>query len=200
MRITLRELPPSARSAQAEHHALPRLTALGLRTLSCATVRRAAVEIAHAEAHCKTLGQFRGFTGLGLIPSRWHTQLLCCEDGLSLCVDRAGFAAAAQNLVDLSVIAAVCLNYFFAPPLFELRIDALDDVSIAEFLTTSPVVSALTTGSSGRRMSSAKVTPGGRGQSGSRTSDGGSETSPPITCLIRTRLPGFSECGGGFEF
>ena len=35
----------------------------------------------------------------------------------------------------------------------------------------------------------------GRRQSGSPISDGGSETSPPITCLFRTRFPGFSAFG-----
>ena len=48
--------------------------------------------------------------------------------------------------VVLSIVAAACLNYFFAPPLFEFRIDATDDVvRIAAFLTTSLVVAALTT-------------------------------------------------------
>src|SRR5262245_30823978 len=48
--------------------------------------------------------------------------------------------------VVLSVVGAALLNYFFAPPLFELRIDAADDmVRIAAFLTTSLVVTALTT-------------------------------------------------------
>ena len=47
--------------------------------------------------------------------------------------------------VILSVIAAACLNYFFAPPLFELRIDVLDDAAaIAGFLITSLVVTAVT--------------------------------------------------------
>jgi PAS domain S-box-containing protein len=46
----------------------------------------------------------------------------------------------------LSFMAAACLNYFFAPPLLEFRIDASDDiVRIAVFLTTSLVVTALTT-------------------------------------------------------
>ena len=46
----------------------------------------------------------------------------------------------------LSIAGAACLNYFFAPPLFEFRIDAPDDIeSIAVFLTTSLVVTALTT-------------------------------------------------------
>jgi PAS domain S-box-containing protein len=46
----------------------------------------------------------------------------------------------------LSIVAAACLNYFFAPPLFELRIHAADDIArIAAFLTTSLVVTALTT-------------------------------------------------------
>ena len=48
--------------------------------------------------------------------------------------------------VVLSIVAAACLNYFFAPPLFEFRIDAPDDiVRIAAFLTTSLVVTALIT-------------------------------------------------------
>ncbi len=46
----------------------------------------------------------------------------------------------------LSLIAAACLNFFFAPPLFDLRVDAQDDlVRIAVFLTTSLIVIALTT-------------------------------------------------------
>ena len=48
--------------------------------------------------------------------------------------------------VILSLVAAVCLNYFFAPSLFELRVDSADDiVRIAAFLTTSLVVTALIT-------------------------------------------------------
>ena len=48
--------------------------------------------------------------------------------------------------IALSIVGAACLNYFFAPPLFEFQIDALDDVvRIAAFLTTSLIVSALTT-------------------------------------------------------
>ena len=48
--------------------------------------------------------------------------------------------------VVLSIVAAVCLNYFFAPPLFDLRVADPDDiVRIAAFLTTSLVVTALTT-------------------------------------------------------
>jgi PAS domain S-box-containing protein len=48
--------------------------------------------------------------------------------------------------VVLSVLAATCLDYFFAPPLFELRIDLPEDIErIAAFLTTSLVVTALTT-------------------------------------------------------
>jgi PAS domain S-box-containing protein len=48
--------------------------------------------------------------------------------------------------VVLSILAAACLNYFFAPPLFDLRVYAPDDiVRVAAFLTTSLVVTALTT-------------------------------------------------------
>jgi PAS domain S-box-containing protein len=53
-----------------------------------------------------------------------------------------GFTAS----VILSLVAAACLNYFFAPPLFEFRVDVPDDIVwIAIFLTTSLVVSALMT-------------------------------------------------------
>ena len=48
--------------------------------------------------------------------------------------------------VVLSIVAVACLNYFFARPLFELRVDDSDDiVRMAAFLTTSLVVTALTT-------------------------------------------------------
>jgi PAS domain S-box-containing protein len=47
--------------------------------------------------------------------------------------------------VALSIIAVACLNYFFASPLFDLRIDDPEDIErIAAFLTTSLVVTALT--------------------------------------------------------
>ena len=46
--------------------------------------------------------------------------------------------------IALSILATACLNYFFAPPLFEFRIDALDDIErLATFLTTSLIVNAL---------------------------------------------------------
>jgi PAS domain-containing protein len=52
---------------------------------------------------------------------------------------------AAPASVVLSFLAVACLNYFFAPPLFEFRIDVPDDIERrAVFLTTSLVVSALT--------------------------------------------------------
>jgi PAS domain S-box-containing protein len=48
--------------------------------------------------------------------------------------------------VVLSIIATACLNFFFAPPLFELRVDAADDgVRIAMFLTASLIATLLTT-------------------------------------------------------
>jgi PAS domain S-box-containing protein len=48
--------------------------------------------------------------------------------------------------VVLSIVALACLNYFFAEPLFDLRIDDPEDIErIAAFLTTSLVVTALTT-------------------------------------------------------
>ena len=48
--------------------------------------------------------------------------------------------------VSLSIIATACLNYFFAPPLFEFRIDAQDDIErMTLFLATSLIVSVVTT-------------------------------------------------------
>ena len=90
-----------------------------------------------------------GITGLVFIT------FVCFQVGFGLA--RTGFAfvilialvsllGSLSASVALSIVAAACLNYFFAPPLFELRLDALDDiVRIAAFLTTSLVVSALTT-------------------------------------------------------
>src|SRR5215472_9176001 len=90
-----------------------------------------------------------GIAGLALIT------FVCFQVGLGLA--RTGFAyvilvalvsllGSFSTSVVLSLVAAVCLNYFFAPPLFELRIDSTDDiVRIAAFLTTSLVVTALIT-------------------------------------------------------
>jgi PAS domain S-box-containing protein len=48
--------------------------------------------------------------------------------------------------VVLSILATACLNFFFAPPLFELRIDAVDDVErVAAFLVLSLIVTAVIT-------------------------------------------------------
>ena len=48
--------------------------------------------------------------------------------------------------VVLSILATACLNFFFAPPLFELRIDALDDVErVAAFLVLSLIITAVIT-------------------------------------------------------
>jgi PAS domain S-box-containing protein len=90
-----------------------------------------------------------GIAGLALIT------FVCFQVGFGLA--RTGFAyvilVALVSLlgsfsisVVLSVLAAACLNYFFAPPLFEIRVDSADDiVRIAAFLTTSLVVTALIT-------------------------------------------------------
>ncbi|MBR1212810.1 PAS domain S-box protein [Bradyrhizobium sp. JYMT SZCCT0180] len=89
-----------------------------------------------------------GITGLVFIT------FVCFQVGFGLA--RTGFAfvilialvsllGSLSASVALSIVAAACLNHFFAPPLFELRIDAQDDIErIAVFLTTSLVVSALT--------------------------------------------------------
>src|SRR5512133_34466 len=90
-----------------------------------------------------------GIAGLALIT------FVCFQVGFGLA--RTGFAyvilvalvsllGSFSTSVILSLVAAVCLNYFFAPPLFELRVDSADDiVRIAAFLTTSLVVTALIT-------------------------------------------------------
>jgi PAS domain S-box-containing protein len=74
---------------------------------------------------------------------------------LELNVDTAGFAylilIALLSLIGsfigsviLSVAAAVCLTYFFAPPLLTLRVeDPRDIVALAAFLTTSIVITGL---------------------------------------------------------
>jgi K+-sensing histidine kinase KdpD len=89
-----------------------------------------------------------GLAGLALIT------FVCFWLGLGLA--RTGFAyvilVALVSLhgsfsasVVLSIVAAACLNYFFAPPLFDLRIDVPEDIErIAAFLTTSLVVAAVT--------------------------------------------------------
>jgi K+-sensing histidine kinase KdpD len=47
-------------------------------------------------------------------------------------------------LVALSFIAIVCLNYFFAPPIFSFRIEYQEDiVTVAAFLITSLIVTSL---------------------------------------------------------
>lgn len=90
-----------------------------------------------------------GISGLALVT------LICIQLGFGLA--RTGFAyvilialvsllGSFSASVVLSMIAAACLNYFFAPPLFHLRIDVPGDITrIAAFLTTSLVVTALTT-------------------------------------------------------
>lgn len=90
-----------------------------------------------------------GIVGLILIA------LVCGQLGFGLA--RTGFAyvillalvsllGSFSASVALSILAAACLNFFFAAPLFHLSIDIPDDIErIAVFLTTSLVVTALTT-------------------------------------------------------
>src|SRR5262249_60863346 len=90
-----------------------------------------------------------GIAGLALVT------FVCFQAALG--VARTGFAyvilialvstlgSYSASLV-LSLLATACLNYFFAPPLFEFRIDASDDIErLVAFLATSLVVSALAT-------------------------------------------------------
>jgi len=71
-----------------------------------------------------------GIAGLALIT------FVCFQVGFGLA--RTGFAyvilvalvsllGSFSTSVVLSLVAAVCLHYFFAPPLFELRVDSADD-------------------------------------------------------------------------
>ena len=90
-----------------------------------------------------------GIAGLALIT------FVCFQVGFGLA--RTGFAYVILiSLVSLlgsfiasvvlSIVAAACLDYFFAPPLFEFGSVTPDDiVRIAAFLTTSLVVTALMT-------------------------------------------------------
>ena len=90
-----------------------------------------------------------GIAGLALVT------FVCCR--LEFGLARTGFAyvilialvsllGSYSASVVLSIVAAACLNFFFAPPLFEFRIDVPEDIErIAVFLTTSLVVTALTT-------------------------------------------------------
>jgi PAS domain S-box-containing protein len=55
------------------------------------------------------------------------------------------FGRVAASVI-LSLVATALLNFFFAPPLFEFRIDALDDtIRIITFLVTSLIITALIT-------------------------------------------------------
>ena len=88
-----------------------------------------------------------GIAGLALIT------FVCFQLGFGLA--RTGFAyvillalvsvlGSFSASVILSILAAACLNYFFAPPLFSIPHRCSDDiVRIATFLTTSLVVTAL---------------------------------------------------------
>jgi PAS domain S-box-containing protein len=105
------------------------------------------VEIGQPRSQAVAAQFLLGIAGLALIT------FICFHIGFGLA--RTGFACvillALVSLlgsftvsVVLSIVAAACLNYFFAPPLFELRIDVPEDIErIAAFLTTSLVVTAL---------------------------------------------------------
>ena len=112
---------------------------------------RAWMEIAHKRTRRlpAVAAQFLlGITGLALIT------FVCFH--LDFGVARTGFVfvilialvsllGSTSASVVLSFLAVAFLNYFFAPPLFEFRVDAPDDIErMAVFLTTSLVVSALT--------------------------------------------------------
>ena len=89
-----------------------------------------------------------GITGLALITFVcFHLEFGVARTGFAfvILIALVSLLGSTSASVVLSFLAAACLNYFFAPPLFEFRIDAQDDIErIAVFLTTSLVVSALT--------------------------------------------------------
>jgi PAS domain S-box-containing protein len=143
-----------ADSTKAEAAASRRVRARAFFRISAAVVSAIrdvlGTETTHKErAGLRVTAQFvLGIGGLAL------TTFICFQLGLG--VARTGFAyvilitlvsllGSFTGSVVLSVFAAGCLNYFFAPPLFELRIDVPEDIErIAAFLTTSLVVTALT--------------------------------------------------------
>jgi PAS domain S-box-containing protein len=156
LRMTVRRSSAkSAKSAQAEAPCSRRPRGQPVARASAALVRvvRRALGVGIAHKRRRRLqavaAQFvLGITGLALIT------LVCFQ--IDFGVARTGFAfviliallsllGSFSASVVLSFLAAACLNYFFAPPLFEFRIDVLDDIErIAAFLTTSLVVTALT--------------------------------------------------------
>jgi len=75
--------------------------------------------------------------GFGLVRTAWAYLIL---------IVLVSLLGSFSTSVVLSLVAVVCLNYFFVPPLFEFRVDDPDDiVRMATFLTTSLVVTALIT-------------------------------------------------------
>ncbi len=88
------------------------------------------------------------------IPALALITFVCFRLGLGLAVAAFGYMILTVLLsllgsvsasVVLSILAAACLNFFFAPPLFEFRIDAVvDTAAVVAFLTTSLVVTGLT--------------------------------------------------------
>ena len=157
MRMTVRR--PSAKSARSGQAEAPRSKGprgrpvIRVPAALVRVVRRAlGVGIAHKRRRRlqAVAAQFLlGITGLALIT------FVCFH--LDFGVARTGFVfvilialisllGSTSASVVLSFLAVAFLNYFFAPPLFEFRIDVLDDIErMAVFLTTSLVVSALTT-------------------------------------------------------
>ena len=156
MRMTVRRSSAkSARSAQAEAPRSRRPRGGSIVRVSAALVRvvRRALSVGIAHKRRRRLqavaAQYLlGITGLALIT------FVCFH--LNFGVARTGFVfvilialvsllGSTSASVVLSFLAVACLNYFFAPPLFEFRIDVPDDIErMAVFLTTSLVVSALT--------------------------------------------------------
>ena len=151
---------------------------------------RAWMEIAHKRRRRlqAVAAQFLlGITGLALIT------FICFH--LDFGVARTGFAfvilialvsllGSSSVSVVLSFLAVAFLNYFFAPPLFEFRVDAPDDIErMAVFLTTSLVVTVLTTKLKRSEKSYAKINPSWKRHSGSRILVGGNVTSRPAVSL-----------------
>ena len=156
MRITVRRSSAkSANSAQAEAPCPTRPRAQPFVRAPAAALRVARDVLAmgipqNRRRRLQAVAQFLlGITGLALIT------FACFYLGFG--VARTGFAfvilIALVSLlgsysisVVLSIAAAGCLNYFFSPPLFELRIDVPEDIErIVAFLATSLVVTRLTT-------------------------------------------------------
>ncbi len=156
MRMTVRR--PSAKSARSAQAEAPRSKGPRGRPVirvpaALVRVARRALGVGIARKRRRRLqavaAQFLlGITGLALITFVcFHLEFGVARTGFVfvILIALVSLLGSTSASVVLSFLAVAFLNYFFAPPLFEFRIDVPDDIErIAVFLATSLVVSALT--------------------------------------------------------